>query len=357
VLDFAKLNSGQLAMKYKTAKEIIKDPNSQDQKIDEGLVKAGSRIGIFYNGQTFRVFVNKNFDRAIELDSTLDIDSLGRRRGSPSFFWPVFKVDSEAVIQFNFGQMPFSFDILGRCNDEGLPFPSMGQADDEERRKSDGWWNDALRIELHYRFPELLPPEDDPQRTKALVGFESLRLKVDMALLAKRLEVLSRVVLTQRVHDAMKQSPRADFSLSKHDVESLKSKVVHMGLIEFAEAAALVLEVKGMRSDVAHECALLEMAISKMTLVAHKAAIVDPAIYFYWGNALEELAHRTTDVRDRKKRLEYLRQAMERYSAITQRSKGTMIDDTNSYYARAHLHLGCVSFEVTSAFVPSRLTS
>lgn len=155
-----------------------------------------------------------------------------------------------------------------------------------------------------------------------------------------------------RVHRCLEAVPRRDFSLIPYDIERMFSKVVHMGLIEFAEAAALILEVKRVKNSgqdatpysEEKEVEQLRIALAKVSTAANNAAPMNPAMHFYWGNALEELAHRANDKVERTK---LLKEAMERYRVISQRAHTSMVDDTNNYFVRAHLQLGCVAFELS----------
>ena len=196
----------------------------------------------------------------------------------------MIQIDAGYVIRANVGGSPFHCNINRYCQVNKKPYPKAPLG---RNKSSEEWWTVTVKDEVLSRFESCLSEEEQCTGSEASwrIFSGSLRPRIDIPLLVKRFEALAGVKLRSRVHHALTAVPKRDFVLIRYDVEELLSRVVHMGLIEFAEAAALVLEVKArnISDSPERDIELLRIALAKVSTAANNAAPVNAAMHFYWG--------------------------------------------------------------------------
>lgn len=74
-----------------------------------------------------------------------------------------------------------------------------------------------------------------------------LRSHMDMSLFLRRFEEMSAIHISPRVHRALRHHVRVPLHLTPSDIIALDSRITHMGIIEMAEAVAMLFDVQYQR--------------------------------------------------------------------------------------------------------------
>jgi len=234
--------------------------------------EVGDVLGVFYSWRSKELLFTKN---------TKIVYMLGIARGA---FIPKIMIGRNTQISFTFGPR-FVFDVEELCyrlHNESPIKPDEGMQ----------FWQQALKTKILARYSKSLSEEE-------LQSHVSLRAFVGLSVLANRVEELSGLTFSDRVHSYM-ADPTATFNLVPYDIVGLSSKVKAMELYEFSSGCAQLIDVL-QRSPLALDKeteSLMNSARSQLDHVYASTPILNAEQYYYIAQAYHQGATRLIAMED-----------------------------------------------------------
>eukprot|EP01125_Pyxidicula_operculata_P013615 TRINITY_DN4514_c0_g1_i3.p1 TRINITY_DN4514_c0_g1~~TRINITY_DN4514_c0_g1_i3.p1 ORF type:complete len:1558 (-),score=367.99 TRINITY_DN4514_c0_g1_i3:36-4709(-) len=204
------------------------------------------------------------------------------------------------LIKANFGEGEFLFDIISFCAGLRYPVPSFMKQEKEIEKQHRKFWTKTLKNQLLSRYPDSLCDEE-------LLSSVSLRDRIDFSSMILRLQEISGIKLSGRVvKTAVDDNKHMELQLT--DVLAIKPCVSHISLIDFAEGAALLLQVeKGGIQDTKHE--MLQLQDAQTKIVSGISGYEIPHYVYLLGNVYYQMAIRCSG----PAKMEYLIRAETEY--------------------------------------------
>eukprot|EP01125_Pyxidicula_operculata_P012361 TRINITY_DN4058_c0_g3_i1.p1 TRINITY_DN4058_c0_g3~~TRINITY_DN4058_c0_g3_i1.p1 ORF type:complete len:1716 (+),score=453.31 TRINITY_DN4058_c0_g3_i1:38-5149(+) len=253
---------------------------------------------------------------------TMDGQSLGATIPcEPGTYIPI--IQGQQLIKTNFGDEKFVFDIESFCKGLRYPLPSFTQEQDVDKRCRK-FWTKTLKDQILQRYPLALSDEE-------LMPSISLRDKIDMGIMLQRFQELSGIKLSQRLTIST-VSEEKPVEVEIIDILSLKPRVSHLELIDFAEAVSKLIEIEdGGIQDIKAEIAQLQEAEAK--IITGISTYEAPDYLYYSGNVYYQLALRHQG----EQKQQYLLKAEAQYSKnSTETKKLFSFEDLDQEHLKTH---------------------
>eukprot|EP01126_Amoeba_proteus_P062214 TRINITY_DN8426_c0_g1_i7.p1 TRINITY_DN8426_c0_g1~~TRINITY_DN8426_c0_g1_i7.p1 ORF type:complete len:1072 (-),score=219.37 TRINITY_DN8426_c0_g1_i7:44-3061(-) len=223
----------------------------------------------------------------------------------------------------------FIFRVRQFCKSVGLPIANqVVQGEEGMKELAEQFWKQEVKSIIEPRFCKcLFPSELDPSY--------NLLQSIDTALLIGRLQKLSGVIFSARVN----QHKRSEsLELRKADIQSLESKISHMGIVDYAEALTILLSIeevqqkqKHVNHDLTRDLERLEEANLKMTKSLRLTAKPNVTAFYWWSKIWFEMA---MCLEDKVDRLHRLQEAKRKLDMIDTGDGTTEEEDTESIWMK-----------------------